>query len=198
MAIKGLRGFRICVLTTDTNETLTYASDIKKLIGARNIKISPKTSSGELRGDDGVLLVESTTDSIEVEIDVAELSLAEKALLTGQTYENGILKENKDATPPEVAFGFIAPLSTGGYRRKWLLKGCAEPLEEEAKTKEDKIEYQTQKIKFKFIPRIHDGEFAFTSDSNEEGSPIDDEFFTPTFLKTGAKPLPSLKSIDKK
>lgn len=185
MAIKGLRGFRFCVCEEDSESILTYESVIQKLLGARNIKISPKTSSGELRGDDGLILVESSIDSIEVEIDVAELTLEERAILTGQLYKKGVLKENKDATTPIIAFGFMAPLSSGGMRRKWLLKGQVEPLEEEAKTKEDKVEFQTQKVKIKFMPRIHDGELTFTSDSNAEGAPTDEQFFSTEFLTTG-------------
>lgn len=193
MAIKGLRGFRFCVLKSDTEEKLEYEELIKKLVGARNIKMSPKTSSGELRGDDGLLAVESAIDSIEVEIDIAELTLEERAILTGQKFVNGVLKENKDGKAPEIAFGFMAPLSSGGMRMKWLLKGKVEPLEEEAKTKEDKIEFQTQKIKIKFMPRIHDGEFAYTVDSSEDIAITEEEFFSIAFLKTGDKPTPSTK-----
>lgn len=187
MAIKGLRGFRYCKMTEDTESTLTYDSTVKKMTGARDIKIKPKVNTGELYGDDQLLETDSAIGAIEVEIDVAELTLQERADLLGYTLKNGVLKEGKNFNPPYIAFGFEAPKSNGATRMKWLLKGKAEPLEEEGKTKKDKIEFQTQKIKLKFMPRIFDGEPSFTSDTDLEGAPTAEEFFTPGFLKTGDK-----------
>lgn len=186
MAIKGLRGFRYCKLTEDTESTLTYDTAIKKLIGAKNIKISPKVNTGELYGDDQLLETSVAIGAIEVEIDVAELTLQERAELLGYKFENGVLKETKDFNPPFIAFGFEAPKSNGSTRMKWLLKGKAEPLEEEGKTQEDKVEFQIQKVKLKFMPRINDGESAYTSDTDVENAPTAAQFFTTTFLKGGS------------
>ena len=153
MAIKGLRGFRYCILDEDTEENLTYATEITKLAGARNISMAPEIAEGKLHGDDMLMESESVLDSIEVEIELTDLPLQQRAELTGQTYENGVLKENKDADAPEIAFGFMAPKSPksgGGFRMVWLLKGVAKPLEEEMSTKEDDIEYQPQAVAFTF------------------------------------------------
>jgi phi13 family phage major tail protein len=185
MAIKGLRGFRYCKLTTDSETTLEYDSVIKKLLGARNVKISPKVNTGELYGDDQLLETSVAIGAIEVEIDVAELTLQERADWLGYTYENGVLTETKDFNPPFIALGFEAPKSDGQTRMKWLLKGKAEPLEEEGKTQEDKVEFQTQKVKLKFMPRVHDGKSAHTCDTGETGAPTADKFFASDFLKTG-------------
>ncbi len=187
MAIKGLRGFRYCKITEDTESTLTYDTNIKKLTGARNIKISPKVNTGELYGDDQLLETECAIGAIEVEVDVAELTLEEQADLLGYEYSNGVLKESKNFNPPYISFGFEAPKSNGATRMQWLLKGKAEPLEEEGKTKEDKIEFQTQKIKLKFMPRINDGRPKFKADTDLEGAPTIEEFFSVNFLKTGEK-----------
>lgn len=185
MAIKGLRGFRYCKLTTDNESTLTYNEVIKKLVGARNIKISPKVNTGELYGDDQLLETASAVGAIEVEIDVTDLTLEERADLLGYEFANGVLTETKDFNPPFIAFGFEAPKSNGGTRMKWLLKGKAEPLEEESKTQEDKVEFQTQKVKLKFMPRVNDGKPAHTADTDLEGAPTSAQFFTTDFLKTG-------------
>lgn len=47
MSLTGLRGFRIVKLTEDSESTLTYDTTIKKLTGAKNIKISPKSDTAE-------------------------------------------------------------------------------------------------------------------------------------------------------
>lgn len=190
MAITGLRGFRYCIIEKDDETSLSYSKEIKRLIGARSVKISPKTDTGELHGDDQLLETASSLGAIDVEIDITELGLKERSELLGYKYENGVLKENKDFNPPEIAFGFMAPKSPksgGGFRMVWLLKGKMEPLDEEAKTKEDKIEFQTPKAKFKFMPRINDGHYKFTADTDIEGAPTEKEFFTVGFLEKGKK-----------
>lgn len=187
--IKGLSGFRYCILDKDTETEITYAVDIKKLIGARNVKISPKVNTGEAYGDNQLLETASAVGAIEVEIDVANLTLEQRAELLGYKYKNGVLMENKDFNPPYIAFGFEAQKSDGGTLLKWLLKGKVEPLEEEAKTQEDKVEFQTQKIKIKFMPRINDGMSTFTADTGIEGAPTEVQFFSTEFLKTGEKPV---------
>jgi len=193
MALKGLRNFRYIALKKDTTDLIEYDTIIKKLIGARSIKVVPKVDSAELYGDDQLLETASALGAIEVEIDVADLTLQERADFLGYKYENGVLIENKDFNPPEIAFGFEAPksrskTSTEAFRLVWLTKGKAEPLEEEGKTKEDKIGFQTQKIKLKFMPRIKDGTYKITADTDETGAPTVEEFFTVDFLKTGVKP----------
>lgn len=189
MAIKGLNGFRYCILSSDTEESFAYAETIKKLIGARNVKISPKVNTGELYGDNQLLETAAAVGAIEVEIDVADLTLEQRSELLGYIYQNGVLTENKDFNPPYIAFGFEAPKSNGGTRMKWLTKGKVEPLEEESKTQEDKVEFQTQKIKIKFMPRINDGVSTYTADTDIDGAPTEAEFFSTEFLKTGKKPV---------
>lgn len=192
MALKGLRNFRYIILKKDTSDLIEYDTTIKRLIGARSIKVAPKVDSAELYGDDQLLETASALGAIEVEIDVADLTLQERADLLGYKYENGVLIENKDFSPAEIAFGFEAPKSksktTGeAFRLVWLTKGKAEPLEEEGKTKEDKIGFQTQKVKLKFMPRIKDGIYKITADTDEVGAPTAEEFFTTDFLETGKK-----------
>lgn len=191
MAIKGLRGFRYCLLSKDDETGVEYATDITKMVGARNISMSPQLAEGQLYGDDQLLESESTLAAIEVEIELAELPLKQRAELTGQTFENGVLKENKDGVSPEIAFGFMAPKSQtggGGFRMVWLLKGKMKPMEDGAQTKEDGIEYQPSTATFEFMPRVYDGQYRYIADSNEEGAPTEEQFFTTEFLKDGVVP----------
>ena len=98
------------------------------------------------------------------------------------------MKESKDAVPPEIAFGFMAPKSKtggGGFRMVWLLKGTAKPLTEEVSTREDNVEFQTPTIDYTFTPRISDGQIKFKADTNEEGAPTPEQFFTSAFLANG-------------
>lgn len=188
MALKGLRNFVVCELEKDDETGTTYATEIRRLKGARNVNMSPQLAEGELRGDDQLLESESSVSAIEVGIELASLTLEEEAFLTGNKYEGGVLKENKDAVPPEIAFGFMAPKSKtggGGFRMVWLLKGTAKPTDEDITTKEDNVEFQTPTLDFIFAPRLSDGELRFKADTNEEGAPTPEQFFTAAFLNNG-------------
>lgn len=188
MAIIGLHGYRYAVLEEKEDGTFEYR-EIKELKGAKDIKIAPKVDTAELYLDDGLSETSSAIGAREVEIGVGDLPLPIRAELLGLRYKNGVLKEGRDFNPPYIAFGFVAPKSSpkGSERMKWLLKGAPEPIEEEGKTKGDKIEFQTLKIKYKFMPRM-DGEAVWTADTDLEGAPTEKEFFSSEFLIKGEKP----------
>ena len=57
--------------------------------------------------------------------------------------------------------------------------------DEEIATKEDSIEYQTPALDFMFKPRISDGQYRLKADTNEEGAPTPEDFFTVEFLEKG-------------
>ncbi|APF27617.1 MULTISPECIES: major tail protein [Clostridium] len=189
MAIKGLHGFRYCILTNDDVAGFEYETEIKRLIGARSIKVDNKVNDAKLYGDDQLLETASAIGSIDVDIDVADLTLEQQGELLGYKYENGVLTEDKDFNPPYIAFGFVAPKSNGGTRMVWLLKGKMQPISGEGKTQDDKVEFQTQKAKFIFMPRVNDGKHKHKSDTDLKGAPTEEEFFSVDFLKTGKKPV---------
>lgn len=185
MSLVGLRGFRVVKLTKDDDTGIEYDPEIKKLTGAKNIKITPKSDTAENYGDDQLIEAVSSMGAIEVELEVAYLTLEEYAYILGYTYEGGVLKETKDFNPPEIALGFEATKSQKGSRNVWLTKGKAEPPEEENKTKEDKTEFQPSKIKLKFMPRINDGVSKLKADTDGTTPVTAEKFFTTEFLKTG-------------
>lgn len=184
-SLVGLRNFRVVKITQDDDSAITYDSTITMLKGAKTVKITPKSETAENYGDDQLLETATASSGIEVEIEVAELTLEEYALLTGAAFSNGILKETKDFNPPELALGFEASKSNGKVRNVWLVKGKCEPIEEEGRTKEDKLEFQSRTVKFKFMPRIHDGVTKYTADEDGTSAVTPSQFFTTTFLQTG-------------
>lgn len=188
MAQIGLKGFVVVGLTKDTKDELKYDIKIRSLTGAKTVKISPKADTAKLYGDDKLLETTSALGEIEVELEVADLTYEDRGFLLGQEYEDGVLYESSNFNPPEVALGFKAQKSSGGYKYVWLTKGKFEPVEDEGKTKEDKIEYQTQKIKATFMPRIHDDRYKISLDTDVSAI-TEEEFFGVAFLekKRGAE-----------
>lgn len=182
MAQIGLKDLVVVALTKDTKDELKYDTKIRPLPGAKTVKISPKADTAKLYGDDKLLETTSALGEIEVETEVADLTYEDRGFLLGQEYEDGVLYESSTFNPPEIALGFKAAKSSGGYKYVWLAKGKFEPVEDEGKTKEDKIEYQTQKIKATFMPRIHDDRYKISLDT-DISTITEEEFFSVAFLE---------------
>lgn len=186
MAIKGVQDIVVVELKKDDETGVTYAADLKKLIGAKEVGIDPQLSEGELEGDDKVLETESSISALNVTVDIAKLTLEEQAFLTGQKIVEGTLISSSDDAPPEMGLGFKAALSelaSGGYRRVWLLKGKTKPIKDDYKGKtKGAVDYQTPKMDCVFTPRIHDNLLKLTSDSNAIGAVTDEEFFSTEYL----------------
>lgn len=187
MSLVGLRNFRVVKLTQDDKLGVAYGPEIKELKGAKNVKITPKSDTAENYGDDQLIETVTSLGAIEVEMEIADLTLEEQAYILGYDYAEGVLKETKDFNPPELALGFEGTKSDNGFRNIWLVKGKAEPMEEEFKTKEDKTDFQGKTLKLKFMPRINDGVIKYKADSNGTNAIEASKFFTTEFLKTGKK-----------
>ena len=187
MAIIGLRNLVFVALEKDDETGVKYAKELRRLKGARLVNMSPNIAEGQLSGDDQVIESESSVTSLDVSIETANLSLEDEAFLKGHTYKNGVMLENKDDSAPEIAVGFMAPKGSsagGGFRMIWLTSGSAKASDEEYATKEgDNIEFKTPTIPYTFKPRIFDGQYRIKADTNDEGGPTAEEFFTIDYLE---------------
>lgn len=167
MAQIGLNDLHFAVLTKDTIEELTYEA-VEKLVGAINASISPTVNTQELYADDQLWESISALGKIDVEVETADLPLTTRAKVLGNKIVEGVLVESKEDTPPHIALGFKSLKSNGKYRYIWLLKGVAQPIAEDFSTKKDNVDHKTPKIKFTFMPRMHDGEWKRTADEDGE------------------------------
>ncbi|MFC0188235.1 major tail protein [Fictibacillus aquaticus] len=154
--IHGLDMFHIAELTADTIAAATYETP-EKLDGAVNVKVDPKTDSETHYADNGAYEVLNSMGDIDVELEATDLPLELQKKLFGHTEENGVQFASIDDVAIELALGFRAKISTGGYRYYWLLKGKPELLPTEHKTDEAKKNVQTSKLKMKFMPLKHNG-----------------------------------------
>ncbi|MFU0800200.1 MAG: Phage tail protein [Xylanivirga thermophila] len=165
MSQYGLKDIHFAILETDTKSGVSY-DDVEEILGAINAKINPNVNTQELYADDQLWESISALGKIEVEIETADLPLKTRAKVLGNKYENGILIENKDDTPPYLALGFKSLRKGGKYRYVWLLKGVAQPMGEDFTTKKDNVEHKTPVIKFTFMPRNYDGDWKRTADED--------------------------------
>ncbi|MGG3798987.1 major tail protein [Metabacillus fastidiosus] len=156
MLIHGLDMFHIAELTKDTVAEILYGTP-EHLPGSVSVKVDPKTESETFYADNSAFAVLNSMGDIDVEIEVADLPLDIQKKIFGQTEENGVYFSSINDVTMQLALGFRAKVSTGGFRYYWLLKGQSELLPIEGKTDEGKVTPQTSKLKMKFMPLQHNG-----------------------------------------
>lgn len=166
-ALVGLKDLYYAVLTKDDNTGATYDTPAK-VAPAINAKITPSVSSDVLYADDGPAETAIAMGEVSVELETSNLPLEIQAVLLGHTLDEtkGVMTKKSTDTAPYVALGFKSQKANGKYRFIWLLKGKFAPIEEEYKSKEDKVTYNTPKIKASFVKRNSDDAWQYIADED--------------------------------
>lgn len=165
-----------------TDEATPKYSAVKSLAPLLNVKISPKTSSDTLYADNRAIESVTTLGEIETELEISDLPLEVQAELLGHALDatTGIMSYRNTDNAPYIALGFKIKKANGKYRYVWLLKGKFEEVETEAKTQEDKTDFQTPKIKGTFLVRA-DGVWKYTADQDSGTTPATDAFLATVY-----------------
>ncbi|WP_432408639.1 major tail protein [Wukongibacter sp. M2B1] len=161
----GLKDIYIAKLTKDDATDFTYDTPVKLERGI-TAKISPKISSEKLYSDDNLEEIVQIFDSIDVEIELNQLSLESRALLQGAKIVKGALLETRDDITPVLAMGFRSKKSNGKYRYVWLYKGRFEMTSDEYETEADKVKAQSASLKGTFYARDNDGAYRLIMDED--------------------------------
>lgn len=164
----GLRDVIFWKLKTDTATTLTYESAAETdVVDAIDVSISHANADPDiLYADDIENDVLYPDTELTVTLEVKELPLALQAKLLG----NKVGKKNEivevaGATPPYYAMGFKSAKRDGNDRYVWLVKGRAQPLDEQFHTKEKAPTRQNDTISLTFIKRTKDDVFKYVYDT---------------------------------
>lgn len=152
MAKTGLSGIKYAELVDEK------ASDIVDMPGAIEAKLDVSSELSPLYADDGIFAVKSTgVSETKLELNVADLTTEMKRTLLGVKVVDGIEEYHKDMEPPYVCITWRQKHHEKGYVYYALLKGKFGIPSVEGKTKEDKVDYQTDTIEGQFLPRKSDG-----------------------------------------
>lgn len=167
MAQIGLKKLFYAILSADSLTTLTYGTPVQ-VSGLINADIKPGAQSSTLFADDGPREVGTTLGEIDVTIELADLTPAVAAALLGATVDTttGELAQKATDVAPYVAIMFESAKADGNTRYVKLLKGKFAPNEENYKTKDNSVTFQTPKITGKFVARIKDSEWIRKIDSD--------------------------------
>ncbi len=164
--LHGLDMFHIAALIEDTAASVEYETP-EPVPGAVNVNVQPNTESNTFFADNGAYAVLNSLGDIDVDMEVADLPLSAQKKIYGHKEENGVQFASKDDISIDLALGFRAKTSTGGYRFYWLLKGKAELIPIEHQTDEGNTTPQPAKVKLKFMPLQHNGRWKGQAESEQ-------------------------------
>ena len=181
----GLRDVIFWKLKTDTASTLTYEDAAETdVVDAIDVSISHANADPDiLYADDIENDVLYPDTELTVTLEVKELPLALQAKLLGNLVGNkNEIVEVAGATPPYYAMGFKSEKRDGNDRYVWLVKGRAQPIDEQHHTKEKAPTRQNDTISLTFIKRTKDDVFKYILDSEDIPQTKDPEsFFTAVY-----------------
>lgn len=156
-----------CDVLSDTELGVTYGSPVW-LQGVNQISYNPNTQNASWDADGGAYDTYSAFGDIQTTITIADLEPAQYAHLMGAAYENGVIKEGANDSAPEVAIGFRAEKSNGGFRFVWVLKGKFSKQQEDYNTKGSSgITYNPRTIMHTGLLRTYDGMARHMLDSDD-------------------------------
>jgi phi13 family phage major tail protein len=154
----GLDRFHYAILNSDTTAGATYQTPVP-LKGAISIAVNTNSEVATLFADDGPFDTAESIGEIELNVNIADMSQEDYAALMGHTISGGVMEELSSDQPIDVAFGFRAKRSNGGYSYFWLYKGKFSKPAIDHETKADGINWQTPTFNGKFTQRIYDSKY---------------------------------------
>lgn len=163
----GLKNLYVAKLLTDLVGGLTTYEAPIKLERAIKASLKPKSSQTKLYSDDSVEDVLNSFDSVDVAIEVNQLSLSSRAFIQGAKVIKGQLVESKNDIPPTLALGFQSKKTNGKYRFVWLFKGSFSLGDDTYEGETDKPKDQTASLSATFYARDSDGNYRTIADEDE-------------------------------
>lgn len=165
MAVIGLDSLVYCVMTDIEAETY---GEVKAVKGIKSADINPRTSQTANYADDMMIDSSEALEGVDVTIENADVPTSVLADWHGHTVdENGVLIKKSSDIAPYIAIGFRSLKSDGKYRYKWLYKCKGQLGQESAKTKAEKVEFQSKTTQFVAMPRQRDAQWQVSADEGD-------------------------------
>lgn len=179
MAIVGLEKLYYATVIKDDENELVYGTP-KYLAGVREIGASPSVNTEKLYAENKLWEQDSAIESVDVTIDLADLTNAESANLLGHKLaETGGVIGSEDDIAPYIALLYKANKSNGASRFQVLYKGKFELPNDDAKGKEGQTSFQTPQMTATFQPTRNSGVWKYQVDSDDAdvSETIEEDFF---------------------
>lgn len=166
--IIGCQGLHIAEVTKDDVAGSTWGTPVP-VPSLISIDIADNSENVTFYSDDTVEQVIPSFTGKEITVTLGHISNELEAMISGNTYENGVFTQNANATAKEFALMFKAPKSkNGAFQYVCLYKGVLARTESNYKTKEDSVESSDVTLEGVFMPLQSNGKVAIKADSDDE------------------------------
>ena len=162
--------FHYACISNDDETSITYEESIH-LPGINVVALRTNSSIGSFNSDDGVYETYVLEGDRDMQVSFAGLSNEVVAELTGAAYQNGLLEDKKNDSPPYVAVGFRTQKSNGRFRYVWLYKGRFAKADIDGYSKTSSLSPQPDIYTFKAVNRKYDGAWRRMLDSDDGNLP---------------------------
>lgn len=197
MAIIGIEKLYYAKITKDDSAGVVYGTPIY-LPGIKEIGIKPKQNTGKLYAENKLWEQTTTLDSVDIEIETADLTNAQLADLLGHTISSvgGIIKDASDVAP-YIALLYKATKTNNRARYGVLYKGKMQLPDDSAKGQEGKVDFQTPKMAATFQPLAYNNDWSYVVDSDDANAPanLDTTFFNTVLLPSMDTTVPTVTSV---
>ena len=168
--IVGLDQLYYAPLTADTSEALTYGSAVR-IVNVVEANAEIESEEGTFFADDGPAEAFSQISGVTLNLTVADLPPADYAALLGigatEYGADKVVNLKTSASPIDVAVGYRRQKSNGSYRYIWFMKGKMSVPSENAQTKGESVNFQTQQLTFTFVQTVNNQTLFRRIDSDE-------------------------------
>jgi phi13 family phage major tail protein len=191
----GLDKFYYALLVSDTSASVSYDTPVA-LKGAMTVSYNPNSEVATIFADDGPYDTAETIGELELDVGIADISQEDYAALMGHTITGGVMAETATDQPVDTAFGFRAKRSNGGYSYYWFLKGKFSKPSMEHETKGGSISWQTPTLNGKFVARVYDGKYKYSTrdDADDYTAGTGTGWFTAVYDPTADTTAPLFSS----
>lgn len=162
----GFRDVYIAPLTKN-DATIYTAGEPVKLAKSVSGKFAEKFNTEKSYADDQLDEIIRSFDSVDIELEITNLTPQQREILFGQKVVKGGATSNVNDEAQDFALAFRAKNSSGKYEFFWYyVCTCESPDERNFETIGDKPKAQHPKLKITGRAREIDGNYKYTIDEN--------------------------------
>lgn len=165
--IIGVNSLHVAKLKTDDETGATWETPVK-VPSVINLEITDNKEDVTFYSDDTVEQVLPAFSGCEVTIELGYLTNELEAMITGNTYKNGIFIQSSDAIAENYALLFKAPKSKGGSRYMCLYKGVLSKSEDNYAGKGESVESSNVNLTGVFMPLEFNHQTKCKIDTDDE------------------------------
>lgn len=148
----------------DTAESYKYGP-IKTFGAPMQVQFTPTYASGVLYGG-GVKTEDiSKLTGGTLKADVNKVPAEVIADIYGHKFENGIVHDNKDDQPKDIAIGYEVEQTGNNRELVWFFKGKAKPYGSNVQQTTENMNFSTDSIDIGLVPREFDGDLKVFGDT---------------------------------